>query len=199
MTSFPDLRNWEDEADKIQRASTAVRELRNYLDRQAAQAQAKEKAREKRQQAHQQRLKIQRSTTDRDKLRQELEEMHPQVGTQQGGYAFESWFYRMLDYFEVTSRRPYKAQGRQIDGALTVDGTTYLVETKFTAGQTTPAEIDTLKAKVGAMAEQHHGPLRVHFRIYDRRDGASIRTRHDLAHLRFTAPLPRTCWNRYLS
>ena len=157
MTSFPDLRNWEDEADKIERASTAVRELRNYLDRQGAQAQAREKAREKRQQAHQQRLKIQRSTTDRDKLCQELEEMHPQVGTQQGGYAFESWFYRMLDYFEVTSRRPYKAQGRQIDGALTVDGTTYLVETKFTAGQTTPAEIDTLKAKVGAMADNTMG------------------------------------------
>lgn len=157
MTSFPDLRNWEDEADKIGRATTAVHELRNYLDRQEAQAQANEKARERRQQAHQQRLKIQRSTTDRDKLRQELEEMHTQVGTQQGGYAFEDWFYRMMDYFEVTSRRPYKIQGRQIDGAITVDGTTYLVETKFTGGQTTPAEIDTLKAKVSSMADNTMG------------------------------------------
>ena len=157
MTSFPDLRNWEDAADKIGRATTAVRELRNHLARQAAQSQANDKAREKRQQAHERRLKIQRSTADRDKLRQELEEMHAQVGTQQGGYAFERWFYRMLDYFEVTSRRPYKAQGRQIDGALTVDGTTYLVETKFTAGQTTPDQIDTLKAKVSAMADNTMG------------------------------------------
>ena len=157
MTSFPDLRNWEDEADKIGRATIAVRELRNYLNRQAAQVQANEIAKQKRQQAHQQRLKIQRSTTDRDKLRQELEDMHTQVGTQQGGYAFEDWFYRMLDYFEVASRRPYKTQGRQIDGALTVDGTTYLIETKFTADQTTPKEIDTLKAKVSAMADNTMG------------------------------------------
>ena len=157
MTSFPDLRGWEDEAEKSSRAATAARELRSYLSRQAAEAQVNERAREKREQAHQQRIEVRRSKADRVKLRQELEEMHPQVGTQAGGYAFEAWFYRMLDYYEVTSRRPYKAQGRQIDGALTVDGTTYLVETKFTAGQTTPEEIDTLKAKVGTMADNTMG------------------------------------------
>lgn len=83
--------------------------------------------------------------------------MHRQVGTPAGGYAFEEWFYRMLEYFEITCRRPYRAQGRQMDGALTVDGTTYLVETKFTAAQTAPEDIDSLKAKVSSMADNTMG------------------------------------------
>lgn len=157
MTSFPDLRHWEDEADRIERAMTAVDELRDYIARQVAQSQANNEARERRRLAHERRLKIRRSTVDREKLQQELEQLHPQVGTQRGGYDFEDWFYRMLDFYEVISRRPYKAQGRQIDGSLTVDGTTYLVETKFRKGQTTPAEIDTLKAKVSAKADNTMG------------------------------------------
>ena len=157
MSSFPDLRDWEDEADKIRRATTAVRELRAYLKTDAAKSRAEETARENRARAHEQRLQLQRANADREKLRQELEQMHRQVGTQAGGYAFEDWFYRMLDYFEITCRRPYRTQGRQIDGALTVDGTTYLVETKFTATQTTPEDIDSLKAKVGSMADNTMG------------------------------------------
>ena len=157
MSSFPDLRNWEDEADKVARATTAVQELRDYLAAQDSKSRGEERARENRQRVHQERLQLRRAIADRDKLRQELEHMHDQVGTQAGGYAFEDWFYRMLEYFEITSRRPYRAQERQIDGALTVDGTTYLVETKFTSSQAIPAQVDSLRAKVGAMADNTMG------------------------------------------
>ena len=157
MSSFPDLRDWEDEADKIGRATTAVQELRTYLKAQDGKSRAQAKVRENRERAHEQRLQLRRATADRDKLRRELEQMHQQVGTQAGGYAFEDWFYRMVDYFEIACRRPYHAQERQIDGALTVDGTTYLVETKFTSSQTTPEQIDSLRAKVGTMADNTMG------------------------------------------
>ena len=142
---------------RFRRATTAVRELRAYLKADAAKSRAEEEVRENRTRAHEQRLELQRANADREKLRQELEQMHQQVGTQAGGYAFEDWFYRMLEYFEITCRRPYRTQGRQIDGALTVDGTTYLVETKFTASQTRPEDIDSLKAKVGSMADNTMG------------------------------------------
>jgi hypothetical protein len=38
----------------------------------------------------------------------------------------------VVDFFEITHRRPYCSGGRQIDGSVTVEGTTYLTELKFT-------------------------------------------------------------------
>ncbi|MNJ61040.1 hypothetical protein D3C77_568090 [compost metagenome] len=83
--------------------------------------------------------------------------MHPNVGTQEGGYAFEDWFYQLLDYCEIPNRRPYKTDGRQIDGSLTHEGTTYLVELKFTKDQSGATDIDSLKAKVNKMADNTMG------------------------------------------
>jgi hypothetical protein len=38
----------------------------------------------------------------------------------------------LMCFCDVEHRRPYVAGGRQIDGSITLDGTTYLVELKFT-------------------------------------------------------------------
>ena len=53
-----------------------------------------------------------------------------EVGTQSGGYEFEKWFYKLLDFNEIQNIKPYKTNGRQIDGSVTIEGTTYL-PTKF--------------------------------------------------------------------
>jgi hypothetical protein len=90
-------------------------------------------------------------------LQQLLDGMHLKVGTQEGGYEFESWFYKLLDFCEITNRKPYKSNGRQIDGALTYDGTTYLVELKFTREQSGATDIDSLKAKINKMADNTMG------------------------------------------
>ena len=107
--------------------------------------------------ARQQREKIQRSLTDISKLQQNLDVLHAKVGTQDGGYEFEKWFYELLDYSEITNRRPYKIDGRQVDGSLTLEGTTYLVELKFTGNQSGATDIDSLKAKVNKMADNTMG------------------------------------------
>ena len=72
---------------------------------------------------------------DLSKLNDRLTELSTRLGTQQAGYDFQPWFYDLMDYFEIESRRPYVIVGRQIDGSVTVDGTTYLVELKFTREQ----------------------------------------------------------------
>ena len=97
--------------------------------------------------------------TDRASLQQRLDALHSQVGTQVGGYKFENWFYDFLDFFDIDNRRPYKTNGRQIDGSLTYDGTTYLVELKFTSNQAKPADIDSLRAKVEDKADNTMGIL----------------------------------------
>lgn len=157
QSTFPDLRNWEDSQQKIQEAHKAVQELKLYLKQQDAEIKDERERREAQARAKAERERIQRSTTDRVKLQQQLDAMHSKVGTQAGGYEFEEWFYKLLDYCEVLNRKPYKSNGRQIDGSLTYEGTTYLVELKFTKEQSGATDIDSLKAKVNNMADNTMG------------------------------------------
>ena len=52
---------------------------------------------------------------------------------------------------------PYRSHGRQIDGSVTHDGTTYLVELKFTEAQSDATDIDSLKSKVESKADNTMG------------------------------------------
>lgn len=157
QTTFPDLRNWEDSDEKIQNAHKAVQELKSYLNKQDKEIKTEKERKEAQEKARKERQKIQRSLTDKSKLQTNLDAMHSKVGAQEGGYEFESWFYELLDFCEITNRKPYKSDGRQIDGSLTYDGTTYLVELKFTKVQTGVTDIDSLKAKVNKMADNTMG------------------------------------------
>lgn len=159
QTTFPDLRGWEDSDQKIQAASKAVQELKEYLKRQDEEIKSEAERVQAQESARQERQRIQRNLTDKAKLQQRLDAMHAKVGTQEGGYEFEGWFYELLDYCEVVSKRPYKVDGRQIDGSLTHEGTTYLVELKFTKGQVSVSEIDSLKAKINKMADNTMGVI----------------------------------------
>lgn len=157
QSTFPDLRNWEDSAQKIQEAHKAVQELKAYLAQQDEEICSEKERTEAQERARAERARIQRSLTDKAKLQQQLDAMHPKVGTQEGGYEFENWFYELLDFCEIANRKPYKSGGRQIDGSLTHEGTTYLVELKFTKEQSGATDIDSLKAKVNNMADNTMG------------------------------------------
>lgn len=62
-----------------------------------------------------------------------------------------------MDFSEIDNRRPFVQAGRQIDGSVTIDGTTYLIELKFTAAQADATDIDSLLAKVNTKADNTMG------------------------------------------
>jgi hypothetical protein len=157
QSSFPDLRDWEDSREKIAEATRAVTELKAYLREQDEQIKSERERREAKERARTERQAIQRSSTDRVKLQQRLEALQPKVGTQEAGYAFQDWFYDLLDFCEIQNRRPYVSAGRQIDGSLTLEGTTYLAELKFTSGQADAVDVDSLKSKVDDKADNTMG------------------------------------------
>jgi len=159
QTTFPDLRNWEDSAHKTADAHKAVSELGAYLRRQDEEVRSEKDREEAKAKSRDERAKIQRSLTDKTKLHIRLDELHTTVGTQKGGYDFQDWFYDLLDYCEIQNRRPYVTNGRQIDGSLTLDGTTYLVELKFTSRQAAATDIDSLRAKVDDKADNTMGVM----------------------------------------
>lgn len=157
QTTFPDLRNWEDSDIKIQDANKAVTELKKYLKTQDNEIKTEKEKRDFRERAKKEKDEIRRFKTDKTKLQSNLESMHTKIGTQKGGYEFESWFYELLDFCEIQNKRPYKTNGRQIDGSVTIEGTTYLIELKFTKDQSGATDIDSLKAKVNKMADNTMG------------------------------------------
>lgn len=157
QTTFPDLRNWEDSAQKIADATKAVAELKAYLKVQDEEVRTERERDEARARARDERERIQRGQTDKRKLQERLEQLHPGLGTQQAGYDFQAWFYDLLDYCEIQNRRPYVSAGRQIDGSLTLDGTTYLVELKFTSEQAAATDVDSLRSKVDDKADNTMG------------------------------------------
>lgn len=159
QTTFPDLRNWEDSDQKIAAARKAVAELKKYIDEKEQEHKSEKEREDARKKAREEKARIRRAATDKTKLQSRLDDLHQKVGTQEGGYEFEGWFYDLLDFCEITNRRPYKTGGRQIDGTLTVDGTTYLVELKFMTSQADATDVDSLRAKVEDKADNTMGIL----------------------------------------
>lgn len=157
--AFPDLRNWEDSDDKIKEAEIAIVELKKYLEKQNSSILSEEMKEKVRKRAYSDNLNIQKEITDKQKLKSEFEQLSLTIGTQHSGYKFQDWFYKLLDFCEIENKKPYAIEGRQIDGSLTLDGTTYLIELKFKTDQSPATDVDSIKAKISKMADNTMGIL----------------------------------------
>lgn len=159
QTAFPDLEGWEDAEQKKKDARRAVAALKEYRDSQRKEAEQERDRQAARLRAEHIQAEIRRRTQDLHKLSERLTELSKRLGEQQTGYDFQDWFYDVADYFEVVNRRPYVSNGRQIDGSITTDGTTYLVELKFTSEQSGATDIDSLHKKVSSKADNTMGVM----------------------------------------
>jgi ribosomal protein S20 len=131
QTAFPDLKNWEDSDQKIKDAVSSVNDLKKYIQMQNAQIKTEQEKTATRDAARKFQEKIQRQISDKNELQNRLNSMYSEVGTQTGGYKFQDWFYDLLDFCEIDNKRPYTTDGRQIDGSLTLDGTTFFNRAKI--------------------------------------------------------------------
>lgn len=159
QTTFPDLQNWEDSGEKHAHAERAVAALRAYLiEKERAEASQRQKDQVRKQARARREEYLERQVT-LEKLSERLAGISKTLGSQRAGYKFQEWFFDLLDYYEVDCRRPYCAAGRQIDGSITIDGTTYLVELKFTALQADAPDVDVFFKKVHDKADNTMGIL----------------------------------------
>jgi hypothetical protein len=155
--TFPDLERMEDSELRIRSARKAIADLNEYRQRQRETAQEQREERQNRDRGREAREEAMARHHNLNSLNARLDGLAAQVGSQEAGYEFEKWFYDLMDYFEVDNRRPYKIEGRQIDGSVTIEGTTYLVELKFTSSQSDAPDIDSFKNKVVTKADNTMG------------------------------------------
>jgi restriction endonuclease Mrr len=157
MKHFPDLERKEDTKERIPEAVQAINRLRVAVS-EINETIRETKAAEARRQTAREQSSIQRANQESlEKLQSALNTLTPKIGTQDGGYAFEKWFYDLAIFFELDARRGYKADGRQIDGALTIEGTTFLVETKLVNEPIGSPDIDIFMAKIESKADNTMG------------------------------------------
>jgi hypothetical protein len=155
--AFPDLVGWEDSDQKTQEARGAINQLRRMLAKMDDQVQSESERKATRERFRTFQAEVRRSQETLESLNNRMTELATRLGSQQAGYDFQTWFYDLMEFFEVTNRRPYVTSGRQIDGSITVSGTTYLVELKFTGDQAEAPNIDTLLKKVADKADNTMG------------------------------------------
>jgi len=159
MQDFPDLERKEDTKIRIPEAKEAITRLRKAVLSINETIRETKDAEQRRKVAFEQMSARIAAQLSIEKLAGRLTEITPHLGTQEGGYQFERWFYDLAVYFELEARPGYVASGRQIDGALTIDGTTFLIETKFTTTPIGSPDIDTFMAKIESKADNTMGIL----------------------------------------
>jgi hypothetical protein len=153
QSAFPDLQGLEDGPQRIAAAREATQRLHVALKKMDQQVRSEQNAREARERRGALLRQSERTSKQLRDLETRLQELARQIGTQDAGYEFERWFYDFVDHFEVMHRRPYRSGDLQYDGSVTVDGTTYLVELKFTKERAGPTAVSHLEAKVRRKAD----------------------------------------------
>ena len=157
MNHFPDLERKEDTKVRIPEAKEAITRLKVQVKKINATIEESTEAAERRKVARDEMAKRLTAQQSLVKLQEQLTILTRQLGTLEGGYAFERWFYDLAVYFELDARPGYKAEGRQIDGAITIEGTTFLLETKFTKEPIGSPDVDTFMAKIESKADNTMG------------------------------------------
>lgn len=157
MKHFPDLERKEDTKERIPAAVEAVNRLKKAV------ADINETLRETKLSEARRKAAVE-DISKRKAAQQSLERLHAalntlvaKIGTQEGGYEFERWIYELAIFFELDARPGYKATGRQIDGAITIDSTTYLIEAKLMNEPVGSPEIDIFMAKIESKADNTMG------------------------------------------
>ena len=143
QTVFPDLQGWEDSSQKLRDARLAVEALKGAVGKLENQVQSDRDREVSQRRIRELQAESKRSRATLESLAQRMADLARQMGSQEAGYGFQTWFYDLMDFYEVVNRRPYSATGRQIDGSITVSGTTYLVELKFTLDQAAAPDVDS--------------------------------------------------------
>lgn len=155
--SFPDLNGWEESARMIEEARAAVADLAAYFEQQESKAFDEKQRKAIREAAERQRAVARERRGSLESLSSRLAVLaETKLGTQEGGYAFEEWFYDLMAFSEIEHRSPYRI-GRQIDGSITLVGTTYLVETKFGTKPSAPIDVSDFYRKVVRKADNTMG------------------------------------------
>ena len=96
-------------------------------------------------------IKLEESSAKREQLvslNQTFQKMHSQSDRQRRGYAFEKLLTAMFRLAELEYNGSYKTETDQVDGAVTLDAFTYLIEARWRQGPAADTDLGAFAHKV---------------------------------------------------
>ena len=157
MEHFPDLERKEDTKERIPEAIEAINRLRKAVSEINETIRESKASEARRKDALKELANKQVAQQSIEKLQTALNALMTKIGTQEGGYEFERWIYDLAIFFELEARPGYKTAGRQIDGAITIEGTTFLIEAKLVNELIGSPDVDIFMAKIESKADNTMG------------------------------------------
>jgi len=80
-----------------------------------------------------------------------------QLEPHQRGFAFEKFLKLLFDAFHLSTRKPFKIVGEQLDGSIQLNDLTYLIEAKWCKDKIGEKDLIVFKGKVDGKAEWARG------------------------------------------
>jgi FtsZ-binding cell division protein ZapB len=158
FTAFPDLSICDDVKERTSSAIEAVKLLKRDVDKLIKERNEEISSAERQKLAKELEAEISKGKNNFKELKNRLNELIKDLGKQQAGYDFEDWIYDLCSYSDIQTKRPYKEpDGRQIDGSVTLEGFTFLLESKFTIEPIGVDAIDSFRVKVEKMSDNTMG------------------------------------------
>lgn len=157
MNDFSRLQQLDDGSSKVERARSAVKQLKQLVDPH----QDLEKERDdiaKRQQVAAE--KLQQSQAVRQKLEEIKKKFLALVSSsspQNRGFELEKMMYDLFELFDLDPKASFKNLGEQIDGAFNLEGTDYLFEAKWQKEMVNKADLVVFSDKVKTKLENTLG------------------------------------------
>jgi hypothetical protein len=132
----------QSEKHRVEVAERAALKLKDLRVKQEREREARERSKREAQEASRETY-----SGKLDKLRAKFMAAH-NLAPQKKGYALEEIFVELMRISDIPVEEPFKIVGEQLDGAIKYDGHYYLVELKWTEGNTDPKEIGHFYFKV---------------------------------------------------
>jgi len=157
VTDFSHLKRLDDGAQKVEKARSAVNQLRQLVE--PHQEIKKEQDDIKRRQEVAAR-KLRENAAVRQKLETIKSRYMALVGsdnTQSRGFELERVMYELFELFDLDPKASFKNLGEQIDGAFSLEGTEYLFEAKWQKALVDKADLVVFSDKVKTKLENTLG------------------------------------------
>ncbi|MEM9402375.1 MAG: restriction endonuclease [Pseudomonadota bacterium] len=162
VSGFYSMRGPVDKDDlDVDKAMELLKEFREIVGNDPIEEAMRQEAQEKARKQHKTTIAETRSRTERlNELNGLFIDFHTstEYTPQQRGYELERLYFRLLEYFEVECKPPYKtASGEQIDGHFKYEKFDYLVEVKWEAEVTKQKDLSIFDGKIRGKAQSTRG------------------------------------------
>jgi hypothetical protein len=157
ITTFTHLKQLDGGDQKVQRASSAIAQLKTLVEPHQQVQKERDEFKERQKQA-QEKLKASAA------VRQKLEDIKARYmalvvspNAQGRGFELEKVMYDIFELFDLDPKASFRNTGEQIDGAFSLEGSDYLFEAKWQQSLIDGADLDTFAGKIRRKLENTLG------------------------------------------